>query len=280
MIITASEFFQRPANVPQHVEDAFFSSIRNCNRTFKCTRRDRFADLDRHLIDVLRDRFQNGPSQVLDTGVSSGTTTLDLQAAFAKAGFCPRITGTDLALHAKIVPLGKRCSALVSDDGHLMQVDIGGIAVRPWPRRLDVLSGMRLVRPWVRRWAERRLQQTSAHIVAQRVLLVSPRLENHPSISIVEDNILVRRKAFEARFDVIRAANILNHGYFRPEELQRALSNLKSYLAGPGALLLVARTMRSGEHHGTLFELGDQRRLRVLHRYGNGSEVESIALGG
>ena len=65
--------------------------------------------------------------------------------------------------------------------------------------------------------------------------------------------------------------------YF-PEDLCRAIGNLQSYLAGPGSLLLIVRTLGSGEHHGTLFVLDEHRRLRVRQRFGKGSEIEQLAL--
>ena len=278
MSITASDFFSRPAaELPQRTEDAFFSAIRNRNKTFKRTNELRFANLDPALVEALRDCSPTGPAELLDIGISSGATTLDLQRALAEAGYFPRITGTDLAIHASIVRLGRRCSALVSKDGQPLQFDLAGIAVRPWSRRLDWITGMWLVRPLIRRWLTGRLERKAADRGCP-VALVSPRLSDHSSISIVEDDILIRRKEFVGRYGLIRAANVLNRDYFPSEDLRRAIGNLQSYLASPGSLLLIVRTLGSGEHHGTLFVLDEQRRLRVRQRFGKGSEIEQLAL--
>ncbi len=51
-----------------------------------------------------------------------------------------------------------------------------------------------------------------------------------------------------------------------------------SYLAGPGAWLLVARSSRS-HNAATLFRVSpDGRRLLVVDRVGGGSEVERLVL--
>lgn len=278
MIITASDFFSRTAaELPQRTEDAFFSSIRNRNKTFKRTNGLRFASLDPLLVEAMRDYSATGPAELLDIGISSGATTLELQRVLAEAGYFPRITGTDLAIHASIVRLGNRCSALVSKDGQPLQFDLAGIAVRPWPRRLDWITGMWLVRPLIRRWLTPQLER-KADDEDCPVALISPRLTNHSFITIVEDDILIRRKEFVGRYGLIRAANILNRDYFASDDLRRAIGNLRSYLEGPGSLLLIVRTLESGEHHGTLFVLDELRRLRVRQRFGKGSEIEQLAL--
>lgn len=277
MIITASDFFSRaPADLPPAEEDAFFSGIRNRNSTFKRTHAARFADIDRDLVRLLKGRA--APlAAVLDVAVSSGATTLDLQSAMARAGFHPRFTGTDIGLQARLLRLGRACSVLVSSDGHPLQLALGRWSVRPWRRRLDWLTGMWAVRPLLFAWAAGRMGPATS---GRPVLLVSPRLRNHPSIGIVEDDILLRRPEFGSRFDVIRAANILNLDYFTQEQLRSATANLLFYLAGPGSLLLVVRSHNDGEQHGTLFELDPGGSPRVVRRYGMGSEIEQLVLAG
>lgn len=275
MIITATDFFSRsPADLPPSVEDAFFSAIRNRNNTFKRTHRARFVEIDAAFADAMAGRAC-APTEVLDVGISSGTTTLDLQEALGHAALNPRITATDLALDARLVRLNWSCSALVSPECHLLQLAFGPLSVRPWRRRLDWFNGMWLARPLLTRWANRRLKHAS---LSKAVQLVSPRVRAHPSIDVVEDDVLIRRPAFQARFDAIRAANVLNRDYFSAGELRTALSNLQSYLRGPGALLLILRSLNDGSHHGTLWELGTGGRLAVVRRFGQGSEIEELLL--
>ena len=277
MILAATQFFSRPAEaLPQQVEDAFFSSIKNPNNTFKCTWGGRFDQLDGRLVQAVRARGLD-LQELLDVGVSSGTTTLDLSDALAREGYRPRITGTDYAIHAWIVPLGKWCAALLNSEGKLLQVDLFGRSLQPWRRRLDYLTGMWLVRPIVSRilgrWAVHRLREGAG---VRKVELVSPRIRNHDLITVVEDDVLAVRETFMGRFDLVRAANVLNENYFGETDLRKAVDNLRTYLRGPGSLLFVVRTLASGEHHGTLFALSGSGTLEVVERIGAGSEIEKL----
>jgi len=274
MIIPASDFFSRSAaDLPPDVEDAFFSAIRNRNRTFKRTYQARFADLDAQVVRLLKGRYAK-VNEVLDVGISSGATTLDLQVALQRDGYQPRITGTDLELQARLVHLGGSCSALVSGDGHPLQLSVGPLSVRPWRRRLDWVTGMWAIRPLLFEFVKRRIAEAEG---GDQVLLVSPRVVNEPSITVVEDDVLALRPEFVGRFDFIRAANILNRDYFSDEQLRCAVRNLHRYLVTPGSLLLVVRSHNNGDHHGTLFEArGDG--FAVVKRFGAGSEIEEIVL--
>jgi hypothetical protein len=277
MILAATQFFARPAEaLPQQVEDAFFSSIKNPNNTFKCTWGGRFDQLDGRLVQAVKTRRLD-LQELLDVGVSSGTTTLDLCDALAREGYRPRITGTDYAIHAWIVPLGKGCAALLSADGQLLQADLFGWSLQPWRRRLDYLTGMWLARPIlsriIGRRAARRLREGAS---VRKVELVSPRIRNHGLITMVEDDVLAPRTGFARRFDLVRAANVLNENYFAEADLRKAVDNLRTYLRGPGSLLFIVRTLASGEHHGTLFALNDSGALDVVERIGAGSEIEKL----
>lgn len=277
MTIAASQFFSRAADtLPQQVEDAFFSSIKNPNNTFKCTWGGRFDEIDQQLVQALK-RRRVDLNELLDIGVSSGATTLDLCDALRQEGFRPRIMGTDYMIHAWIVPLGANCSALLNEDGQLLQADLFGWSMRPWRRRMDFLTGMWLIRPILtRRLGRRAARKLREGIGVRKVELVSPRLRDHDSISVVQDNVLVARDAFSRRFDLIRAANVLNENYFPRGELKQAVENLCTYLRGAGSLLFIVRTLPSGEHHGTLFALNEQGALEVVERIGAGSEIEGL----
>ncbi len=54
-----------------------------------------------------------------------------------------------------------------------------------------------------------------------------------------------RSTDFAGRFDLVRAANILNKSYFSTAQIRSAVSNIRSYLSGAGSLLIVTgRTRR------------------------------------
>lgn len=277
MVLTASEFFDRdPIKVTPEVEADFFSSIKLSNQTFKRTDVGRFEALNRELIGML---VESGAAinLVLDVAVSSGTTTLELLRDLQAAGFSPAVTATDLALDAHIVPLFPGCRALVDKEGYPLQYELLGVAVRPWRRRLDLVSGAALVRTLLNRACGPRARAALRRGADVRpVRLISPRLASHPDVEVTYDDILVHNPALACRYDLVRAANILNRHYFTEAQLRRAAAHLRGYLAGPGALLFVVRTLEGGSHHGTLFELAPDRRLRAKKRFGRGSEIEAL----
>src|SRR3954447_2109333 len=117
MVLKASSlFFRDPADLSHESEVKFFSSIKLSNGTFKSTYSGRYKELNRELVQLLA-RSRAAIDQVLDVGVSSGTTTLELLHDLREAGFSPRITATDFLVEAYIVPLYPSCRALVDGDG-------------------------------------------------------------------------------------------------------------------------------------------------------------------
>lgn len=280
MVLTATDFFQRPADhVSMDDEAAFFTSLKVGNNTFKKTGGGRFQELDAAIVRQLAD---SPPiiGELLDIGISSGITTLELDAALVKAGHALRVTGTDLSLDAFIVPIMRGWRALVDSSGHPLQYDIGGHSMRPWRRRMDWFDGMVVVRSIINRVGKPRARRSLAtNRIIKQVRLLSPRLARRQDITVVRDDVTVENPAFSGRFDIIRAANILNLDYFDTPTLRAALSHVTSYLSGPGAVLLVVRTLANDEQHGTLFQVIEQGDgLRIVERYGNGSEVEALVL--
>lgn len=276
---TATKFFSAvPGSVTARDEALFFSGLRTGNFTFKRTGEARLCAVDRVLIDCL-DRADATIETVLDLGISSGITTVELAAAFAQSGRSVRMTGTDRALAARIVDLPMGCRALVEPTGHVLQYEILGRAMRPWTRRLDYLTGMAAVRSVVNRTLGP-LARASSRRTGNPVALVSRRLAQSDAMRVIEDDVTVRNPALAGGFDLIRAANILNRHYFEPAELQRAVDNVRSYLRGPGAWLLVLRTHGDADHRGTLFRMSDDGALVVAERWGSGSEVEEMFLRG
>src|SRR5262249_47385960 len=150
---------------------------------------------------------------------------------------------TDLHLYAVILRLGPRCAVLVDGTGHVLQYDMFGRAIRPWCSRSDYLTGM----VWVRAALKQYLAPSVRHALgagtasAHRVALVNPRILHCSGIAVVEDDIFVDNSSFVGKFDFIRAANILGLNYFAPNAIRACLARITSYLAGPGALLLVGR---------------------------------------
>jgi hypothetical protein len=292
MSITARNFFSNTAgHPPREVEDRFFTDLRTWNSTFKRTASDRFEELDKVCVES----FQAAGAtieRVLDIGISSGSTTLALSDMLRAAGMEAEVTGTDLSLDGHLVSVTPGVRVLIDDQGHPLQYDILGLIVRPWKRRADYGTGMVAVRAALNAvWgkaAQRRLKDATESRDGgaapdgargiKTVRLLSPRLNDHPHITIEANDIFASTDRFVGNFDFIRAANILNCGYFNEDALRHALRNVVQYLSGPGSWLLIARSTQ-GMHVSTLFRVSENGRyLDVIDRFGGGSEIEWLVL--
>jgi hypothetical protein len=108
----------------------------------------------------------------------------------------------------------------------------------------------------------------------RRVDLVSPAVRACSALSVVHDNIFERRPELRARFHALRAANILNRGYFDDEQLRVGIRTLQERLR-PGGLLILCRTYDDGTNHGSVLQLAGARWI-VAARIGDGSEIEDL----
>ena len=280
MSITASQYFSDDAAaITPEAEDRFFAGLKTGNNTFKRTAKDRFKRID----DRCTEMFTSANvqlSHVLDIGISSGTTTLALSKRLALAGQTPQIVGTDLSLGAYLLDVFPGLRVLVDEQGLPLQYELLGRAVRAWVRRADYVTGVvillgllrALVKARVRRHLRYRERST------RKLWLLSRALRDEPRITVQRNDVFQLSEEFVGRFDFIRAANILNRGYFGDADLRRALGNVVRYLSGPGAWLLVARS-EGAKTAGTLFRLSpDGSRLIIMARVGTGSEIESLVL--
>jgi len=275
---SASAFFAAsPDRITARDEARFFGGLKTGNNTFKRTEPFRLAAVDVALIATLaKHRARIGT--LLDLGISSGVTTLELMEALRSAGHVAEVTGTDRSVRAQLVALPMGCRALVEPNGHILQYEVLGRAIRPWPRRLDRWTGMAAVRTLVE-WRLRRPAMVSAAAgKGDEVALLTPRLRGSDAFHWQEDDIIRRNAAFTGRFDLIRAANLLNRHYFTAPALRDAVANTIAYLSGPGAWLLVLRTHGAADHRGTLFRMGEDRRLSIVARHGTGSEIEELVM--
>lgn len=275
----ASAFLSLPPEaVDPATEAAVFSSLKLRNGAFKTTAPGRFAELDAFLEPFLV-RRAGRIRQVLDVGASSGCTTIDLARTLTRLGIAAEVTATDLCLDAVVVQLSARLRVLADRSGWPLQYEVAGRAVRPWPRRLDWVWPAGPARLLARRAVGAAVRRRLWRGEGAPLRLVSPRVRGFPNVRLLEHDLAVRMPELEGRFDLVRAANVLNGTVLGPRGLARAARNLRRMLAGPGALLLVLRTAaRSGVHSGTLFELDPDGALAPILRFGGGSDVEPAFL--
>lgn len=277
MTSTARQFFLIERQEADTVaESQFFSSLKMRNGTFKLTQPSRFAALEAEIGSVIAERAAHF-RQVLDVGVSTGLTTIELAEFLRAKGASAQVIGTDLFVQAHLVEIAPGFRVLSDVEGWPLQYEVAGRPVRPWIRRLDYVTLMVVPRLFAREALRPRLRRMIAEGRSLAVRMETRGLAER-NIELAENDIFVSTPHFVGRFDFIRAANILNLSYFPAARIREAISNIRSYCRGPGALMLIVRS--KGSHHdGTLFKLGSEGSFAVRARVGNGSEIEALVLG-
>lgn len=275
MAVSAIDFFLGDPSEAQERE--FWSSLRLSNRTFKTTTEKRLGDLNAAAIGYWRETGF-APQSVLDVAASSGVTSIEWLQAMRAAGFAPQMVATDISLNAKIVRLLPFYSVLVRDNAKMepMQHILFGLPLTPYfnygiRSSLGAAVTYLLYRP---------LRALAAPITSEKpVQLVSPKVRAVGGITFVEDDLFdSTSKAGLGAFDVVRAANILNLGYFPEAVLRKALANLKAVLRGPGSFLIVVRSHADGSNHGGMYRLTAAHHFELVRSVGQGSEIGDLVL--
>src|SRR5271168_4365264 len=217
LFVTAGELGEGSQELERH----FFDCLRVKNGVYKTTYAHRLDDLTAEVANHLP---AARPLQVLDVAISSGVSTLEWVESLEEAGLDYHVTGVDLTIGGLLVSFGDRLHAVLDHTKWPLLFEIDGQWVSNPPRKRHLL---RYFFPLARMkcalflWAHRyrdsdgeRIQQILGMPTSTRSInLVTPRLMNHPRVTISEGNILTESWTPGA-FDVIRAANILNQGYF------------------------------------------------------------------
>jgi hypothetical protein len=255
------------------LELSFFKSIALPNGTHKTTASARLADVDQLVCDCLESRRT---IRLLDVGISSGVTTLDLLNRFESRGIQTSGVGVDICTRGLLASfLG--LDVLYDTHGNVLQVATPFFA-RGRPHRsqrslrskllgfgMDVLESA-LVGKWLRSGPR-----------SLPLDLVSPRLLARANFSVVEHDIALARPEWDHSFDLVRAANILNLDYFSQSHILMMVTQLVAWLK-TGALLLICRTSPTdGSNHGSVYLKQESAPyLKLAHRIGAGSELDPV----
>jgi hypothetical protein len=260
-------------------EQYFFGRLRLSNGTWKTTWQHRLDDVNA-LVQPLLPRGRR--LAVMDVAVSSGVSAAEWSEYLARNGTDHLLTAGDLTVSAFLMTIGRVAAVLWQDDGHALALQFrrytlylerSGRIVRSLdrPLRLIYALAMRLRHAGYadepRRWAIR----------VRRVGLVSPRIAANRTIRVIRDDIAERGK-FREEFDVCRAANILNRGYFTDDVLVVMATNLSARIC-PDGLIVVCRTVSdcSGHHVNRASVLRKHlSSLEVVARLNGGCEIEGL----
>lgn len=245
-------------------EFQLFRRIRLPSGIHKTTEERRLDDLNERVLRVLP---SDRPLELMDVAVSTAVTTVEWSEQLTAAGVEHHLLAGDSHVHAVWLSLPFGDFLLDRDRTDLLLAVVLG-------RSIDVLGSSwrsALVLPVLKATVG---LSKAARVPMREVQLVTPRVRESAAIDVVEDDIFVTPPELRARFHAVRAANILNLGYFDEARLRAAVSSLRERLR-PDGLLIVCRTHEDGSNHGTLFR-ADGDALTVVDRIGDGSEIEHL----
>jgi SAM-dependent methyltransferase len=278
--VSVREFLRARTEGRFDIESRFFSTLRVAGGVYKSTSERRLDDTTAALLPHVT---PSGPGKVrvLDVGCSSGVTTVELFEALRNGGIDAEVVGTDRVVRARYVERADGSAVLFDARGELLQIDIGEHAL---PAHLRYARRAVLRRPltaaralWLRSWhldAFRRANGESPAFRSTEIALVSGRVQRTPQVTVIEED--MRSPQVVGRFDVIRAANVLNLSYHDEAAIAHMVEVLGKRLV-QGGLFLVARTVE-GTNHATLFRREDSR-FRSVDVLRLGTEITRLVLG-
>lgn len=252
------------------LEASFFKSIAARNGTHKTTVSARLCDVDQRICEKLK---HVDAVHILEVGLSSGVTTLELLESLEAAGVRTSGWGVDICIHARLCSL-LGTDVLYDSSGRVIQL------ATPWftrgkPHRSQCSLPSRLL-GFLFKFFElfpirKGIEYTSrSHCVE----LVSRRLLKSRNFRVREFDISHSAPEWRESFDLIRAANILNLDYFLESEILSMVHNLTSWLK-PGAILVLCRTHNDGSNHGGFYQRQlDRPTLHRVGSFGEGYELD------
>ncbi len=261
----------RLAEAEVATETRFFRNLRLPNGTYKTTYPDRMPDVD---AAVARALTPGTHADVLDVGVSSGVTTLELMDTLAEHGMEPEVVAVDLSVSAFLLRIAG-VDLLCDPKGHVLQIATP-VAVKGRPHD-PAGSSARAALQQVFDAAERLVGGPAGAARGTPVQLISPRLARHARVTVREHDLTTLRPEWRDRFDVVRAANVLNRDYFDQPTLERMIAHLRTYVRARGLLVLCRTHDDTRTNHASVLRratAGDA--FAVVARVGDGSEIESL----
>jgi hypothetical protein len=273
--VTAGEILVARDRGDRELERKFLATFRMPNGVYRTTHANRLDDTAQLLCRAMEPKRTR--VRVLDVGCSSGVSTVELHLAFVRAGLQVETFGSDLQIHAHYVGSPGKVAFFFDDAWRLAQIELGRRAFASDLRRLEavrepgwwvlsriVASATPLVRALARRGSLR----------PRTLPLVVPEATETPGVTLVRENL--REPVVAGKFDAIRAANVLNPGYFREPVLRSMIFALMGRLSDD-AHFLVARTEDDGRNLASLFRF-DRGTFSVVERLNGGSEIEPLVL--
>jgi len=254
---TASEFAL--AEYEPQLESGFFQRIILANGCCKTTVTHRLDDLNAFVLPYLK-QLAHRPLNVMDVAVSSGISTQEWYDQLSAEGIEAKVVGIDSTINVWHIP-GRIIDVLLDRDMNVIALGLLGVGVG--------YERLRTMRAWGLNCIISVFLKFG--VTMHPLKLLSKAVT---SVSVFEGDIEKDMDSGAEQFDVIRAANILNLGYFSESRLRNMINTLSRRLRA-GGLLVVCRTLHDGTNHASLFRLGVDG-FTKLDRLGNASEIDHI----
>jgi len=254
--------------------------------TFKRTQAGRFDHFDRVAVDLVSERLDGAEVlRVHDMGVSDGRTAADFYELLS-SHVTTRIEflASDAFPDVVVVTDDRAPGLTLVMDGtgeelvQFIQPPFVFNASKPESRMFPLNRALRrLVRRTRVERMLKRYRRGAPGIHTEQILLLHPRcnqlVDNDDGFSFEKRNVLSPSKD---RFDVVRAMNVLNHGYFSSSQLARAVANVFDSLRVDDGLFITGRNQdRDSPVQGSVY-MRTSAGFEVVATENDGSEIDDI----
>lgn len=240
-------------------------------QTTKSTRIDRMRLMDDALLSLLGNS-RDGQLKLLDLGASDGISTHRLVERIAQERN-QKAEAIALDLYVELAEFTKwPFREYRFNDGYQVLVCVG-----PFGFQLSPIAVAR--RPLERilgRWVSKLQFVTSKMTKSRAWSLLNPLIQDS-SVKLVYGSVFEVTPEYVGAFDIVRASNVLNLGYFSEQMIQVGLQATQKYVKD-GGYLVISRNLKSptGEiEHGTIWRRAGSR-FDVVAVVGDGSEISNF----
>ncbi len=266
-------------------ENRFFNQINISGTLYKTTYYHRLDDLNVATDNHLPKDYE---LKIMDVAVSSGITTVEWVQHLESSGFKFHMTGGDIAMDVSMISFVNSINILIGQYGKVFQFDLFGWPLPNSPMRirgkifktlnilLNILIQTKLIKNRRKKNGGREFHSNILFQVTP-LKLISNKTRNVKNLVLIEDDIQNDDPDYHSKFDVIRAANILNKQFFDDNALRKMVDNLRKKLK-PGGILIVCRTLADEKNHATIFKLTDKNHFQAIETLGQGSEIADLVV--
>ena len=265
--------------------------------TYKMTKKNRFSQINHQIISVIKRYYNtiNEKISIHDLAVSNGITSIEFFDDLRATGINIDFLSSDYFTHIYIIRLkGQKWQTVLDSNFNLLQYFGYGFVLSEPESKFDVINRLllRILNKHLLLKAQNLIRQVLTdtdeyqHVEIKtsqgdiiRVPLVHPNCIN--KIDTHENFLFKRHDLFsetKEKFDVIRAMNILNIGYFPEEMLKQAARSIFQSFREKGVFIVGRSHDESdGITRCSIFEkTGNQ--FVVIEDINGGSEIRELLL--